>query len=198
MGTIRLTPIEKPGSLLLKLAYKMAKRQFGKVIMPLKVIYARVPALLMLSGKLESTEKKLSLPKNIRILIKNFISHLNDCKFCSDFSAYEAAKNSVEGRKIIELLNYRKSDAFSDLEKALFAYLEEINATKTCSDETFNNLKKYFSEKEIVEITWLCAKENYYNMMAKPLNIPSDQLTKPVRQQEKEFRFPNTALQQAS
>ncbi|MBD0374084.1 MAG: carboxymuconolactone decarboxylase family protein [Flavisolibacter sp.] len=197
MGTIRLAPIEKPGSLFLKLAYNMAKRQFGKVIMPLKVIYARVPALLMLSGKMESTEKKLSLPKDIRILIKIFISHSNDCKFCSDFSEYEAAKNSVEGRKIIEMLHYRKSAAFSDLEKALFAYLEEINATKSCSDETFNNLKNYFSEKEIIEITWLCAKENYYNMMAKPLNIPSDQLAKPAMQRE-EIGLPNTALQQAS
>ena len=197
MGTIRLAPIEKPGSLFLKLAYNMAKRQFGKVIMPLKVIYARVPALLMLSGKMESTEKKLSLPQNIKILIKNFISHLNDCKFCSDFSEYEAAKNSVEGRKIIELLNYRNSNVYSDLEKALFSYLEEINATKSCSDETFNNLKKYFSEKEIIEITWLCAKENYYNMMAKPLNIPSDQLAKPVASKREEIRYPNATLQQA-
>jgi AhpD family alkylhydroperoxidase len=197
MGTIRLTPIEKPGSLFLKLAYNMAKRQFGKVIMPLKVIYARAPSLLMLAAKLESTEKKLSLPKNIRILIKNFVSQLNDCKFCSDLSKYEAVKNSVEGRKIIELLDYKSSSAFGELEKALFAYLEEVTVMKSCSDETFNHLKQYFREREIVEITWLCAKENYYNMMAKPLNIPSDELGKAPNQRKEEASITNARLQQA-
>lgn len=195
MSTVRLTPIEKPKSLFLKLAYIVAKRRFGKVIMPLKVIYARVPALLMLSGKLEKTEKKLSLPKETRILIKNFVSQLNNCNFCSDLSAYEAAKNSVEGRKILELLYYKTSDSYSDKEKALFAYLEEVTEMKNCSDEGFNNLKKFFSEKEMVEITWLCAKENYYNMMAKPLHIPSDQLAM-VAVKKVEKRIQNLTLQQ--
>jgi AhpD family alkylhydroperoxidase len=184
MKPMKLTPIERPQTLFLKLAYYLSKRRFGKVIMPLKVLYARVPALLMLSAKLESIEKKLSLPKETRILIKNFVAQLNNCEFCSDLSKYEALKNTVEGKKIFELMNYKDSATFNEQEKALFAYLEEVTVMKSCSDATFLQLKKYFSEKEIVEITWLCAKEHYYNLMAKPVGIASDELAGSVVNKE--------------
>jgi hypothetical protein len=39
-----LPPIEKPQGLLLKLAYYFTRRQFGKVLTPLKVHSARLPA----------------------------------------------------------------------------------------------------------------------------------------------------------
>jgi hypothetical protein len=44
-----LPPIEKPQRLLLKLAYYFTRRQFGKVLTPLKVHSARLPAAFGLS-----------------------------------------------------------------------------------------------------------------------------------------------------
>lgn len=38
-----LPPIEKPSSPILKLVYSMTRRQFGKVLTPLKVFSARLP-----------------------------------------------------------------------------------------------------------------------------------------------------------
>jgi hypothetical protein len=38
-----LPPIENPEDPIIKLAYDMALRQFGKVLTPLKVVYARMP-----------------------------------------------------------------------------------------------------------------------------------------------------------
>ena len=38
-----LAPIEKPRGMMMGLVYKMSKRQFGKVLTPLKVVYARLP-----------------------------------------------------------------------------------------------------------------------------------------------------------
>jgi len=58
----------------------------------------------------------------------------------------------------------------------LLAYLEEINTTKNVSEYTFDQLQCYFSEKEIVEITWMNATEAYFNLMAKPLGLESDEL----------------------
>ena len=44
---MRLTAIETPKSLLLKIAYYTSRKQFGKVIAPLKYIYSKsIPALL--------------------------------------------------------------------------------------------------------------------------------------------------------
>jgi hypothetical protein len=39
-----LSPIEKPRGLIMKLAYYFTRRQFGKVLTPLKVHSARLPA----------------------------------------------------------------------------------------------------------------------------------------------------------
>jgi alkylhydroperoxidase family enzyme len=37
-------------------------------------------------------------------------------------------------------------------------------------------VRKHFSEREIVELTWLNALENYYNLMNVPLEIEQDGL----------------------
>jgi hypothetical protein len=38
-----LPPIEKPQGLLMKLVYATTRQQFGKVLTPMKVAYARLP-----------------------------------------------------------------------------------------------------------------------------------------------------------
>jgi alkylhydroperoxidase family enzyme len=57
---------------------------------------------------------------------------------------------------------------------AALAYVEEATRHKRVSDATFEELRKHFDEREIVEITWLNAVENYYNLLNVPLEIDSD------------------------
>jgi hypothetical protein len=62
MNTL-LSPIEKPQGLIMKLAYAMTRRQFGKVITPLKVHSARLPpAFGLFYSKISKLDKKLLLP----------------------------------------------------------------------------------------------------------------------------------------
>lgn len=173
---MRLTAIEHPKSLLLKLAYYLSKKQFGKVIAPLRYIYSRSIPAMMTSLKIYKSENRLSLPKKTRLLIRYYTSHLNDCSFCSNSAEFMTQKEHLELQQWKDFMNFRNSRSFSAEEKSLLAYLEEVNFTKTATDETFNELKKHFSEKEIIEITWLNATENYYNLMAKPLGLASDEL----------------------
>jgi alkylhydroperoxidase family enzyme len=174
--TVRLTSIENPKPLLLKIAYFMSKKQFGKVIAPLKYIYSRSVPALMTSMKIYRSENKLILPKETRLFIRYYTSHLNDCPFCSNSIEFLTQKENVELQQWKEFMNFRNSNKFSDKQKALLAYLEEVNFTKSATDETYEELQKHYSEKEIVEITWLNATENYYNLMAKPLRLTSDEL----------------------
>jgi len=173
---LRLTPIEKPKSLMLKIAYYLSKKQFGKVIAPLRYIYSRSIPALMTSLKIYKSENKLSLPKETKLFIRYYTSHLNDCPFCSDSAEFMAHKDNVAFQQWKEFVNFRNSDKFSEKEKALLAYLEEVNFTKTATEQTFQELRKHYSEKEVIEITWLNATENYYNLMAKPLGLRSDEL----------------------
>jgi alkylhydroperoxidase family enzyme len=77
-------------------------------------------------------------------------------------------------QKLNSLSEYRTSPLFSGRERAALAYVEEATRNKRVSDATFEELRKHFNEREIVEITWLNAVENYYNLINIPLEIESD------------------------
>src|SRR6266702_2457242 len=63
-----LTPIEKPQGLMMKLAYYFTRRQFGKVLTPVKVFSARLPAAFgMFAGKIGQLDKKLELPRETSV-----------------------------------------------------------------------------------------------------------------------------------
>jgi hypothetical protein len=70
-----LLPIEKPKGLMMKLVYAMTRRQFGKVLTPLKVFCARMPlAFGQFYGKISALDKKLQLPPETAMLIREQVS----------------------------------------------------------------------------------------------------------------------------
>jgi hypothetical protein len=70
-----LAPIEKPQGLMMKLAYYFTRKQFGKVLMPLKVHSARLPAAFgMFYGKVSQLDKKLELPHETVTLIRQQVA----------------------------------------------------------------------------------------------------------------------------
>jgi alkylhydroperoxidase family enzyme len=150
--TMRLTPVENPESLLLKIAYFISKRQFGKVIAPLRYIYSRSVPAMMTSMKIYKSERKVSLPKETRLFIRYYTSHLNDCSFCSNTSEFMVQKDNVELQQWKEFVNFRNSDKFSDKEKSLLAYLEEVNFTKSATDETFTGLKNIIPKRRSLKL----------------------------------------------
>lgn len=178
---MRLKNIEKPKSFLAKLSFWMSKRVTGKVLAPFKLIYARSTPILLTSLKIKNTDKKLSLQKEYITLIRSFVSILNHCEWCTDFQAYESQKDKIDFVKVKELMQYQQSNNYTDKEKAMLAFVEEITLTKNVSNHTFKNLAHFFNDKEIVEITWVNASENYFNLLGKPLGLKSDNLFSPSK-----------------
>ena len=77
-----LTPIEHPRGLMMKLAYYFTRRQFGKVLTPLKVWGARLPpAFGLFSTKISKLDKKLRLPCETALLIRIQVPRINVCLF---------------------------------------------------------------------------------------------------------------------
>ena len=174
---MRLEPIEKPKSWILKIAYWMSRRQMGAVISPLKVIYARAPKLAPLGYRIARTmEKGLSLDSELVLLITTQSSLINGCTFCADLHRAQAVQEKLGLEKFQQLLDYRTSLGFTERERAVLAYTEEVTRNRKVGDATFENLRKHFGEREIVEITWLNAIGNYFNLMTVPLEIESDEL----------------------
>jgi len=174
---MRLAPIENPPNLIGKIAYWMTKHRLGKVITPMKVIYARLPALFRHAyQQIQIVERKITLDPEISILVRTWPAMINECTFCVDIAKAAALYKHVTLDKIEALPSYRTSPLFSARERAALAYVEEATRNKRVADATFAELQRHFDERAIVEITWLNALENYYNLLNLPLGIEADGL----------------------
>lgn len=174
---MRLQPVPAPEGLVTRIAYWMTKRRFGKVVTPLQVVYARVPNALKCSYEISKLmEHGFSLDKELQFLLKYHIAAVNECHFCVDIAEAMALQGEVSVAKARRLSGYREDPIFSDAERAALAYTEEVSRTKTASDATFEELRRHYDDKQIVEITLLNALENYYNLVNRPLGIESDGL----------------------
>jgi alkylhydroperoxidase family enzyme len=172
-----LPPIEKPEGLMMKLAYYFTRRQFGKVLTPLKIHSARLPtAFGLFYTKIGKLDKKLTLPPETVLLIREQVARLNVCLFCMDIGRSFTIKASMNEAKFDALEQYRTSDLFTDGERAALDYVTELTEDKSVNPETFSRLAGYYSEREICEIVWLVASEHLYNMTNIGLNIHSDML----------------------
>jgi len=172
-----LPPVERPKGLLMKLAYYFTRRQFGKVLTPLKVHSARLPiGFGQFYGKISQLDKKLTLPAETGMLIREQVARINVCLFCIDIGRSFTIKASMNQAKFDALEEYRTSPLFSEAERAALDYVTELTKTKSVSPETFLRLRRYYSEREACEIVWLVATEHVYNMTNIGLNIHSDML----------------------
>lgn len=174
---MRLQPVEHPRGLMMKLAYWMTRRRFGKVITPLKVVNARVPKSMRVSYEISKMmEHGFSLDQELQCLLHTHISQVNQCQFCIDISQAWVVSQGGSLEKLSKLRRYREDPVFTPAERAALAYVEEVSRTKTASDATFDELRRHFSDQQIAEITLLNAFENYYNLINRPLGIESDGL----------------------
>ena len=172
-----LPPIEKPDGLIMKLAYYFTRRQFGKVLTPLKVHSARLPpAFGLFYSKISNLDQKLTLPPEMVLLIRHQVARINVCLFCIDIARSFTIKASMNEAKFNALEQYTTSPLFTDAERAALDYVTELTKEKKVDPDTFARMSRHYSEREICEIVWLVASEHLYNMTNIGLNIHSDML----------------------
>ena len=177
MDTPFLLPIEKPKSLLWKFIYYLTRKRFGKVITPLKVSAVRMPiAFGSFSGKIAHLDKKVSLPAETVMLIREQVAHINVCEFCMDIGRAQTIVSSMNQRKFDDLQEYKSSLLFSDKERALLDFVTMLAQERKMDREQFEKLAKHYDERSICEIVWITATEFYYNIGNIGLNIHSDML----------------------
>ena len=189
-----LAPIEKPKGLLVKIVYFFTRRQFGKVATPIAVFSARMPTgFLTFYGKISRLDKKLRLPSQTAVLIRERVASINACLFCMDSARWYVMAKSPENLERLDALpGYRTSPLFSDAERAALDYVTELTTSKHIEPGTFERLARHYSEREICDIVWLVASEHLYNLTNHGLGIGSDGLCE-LRPAENDHRVGMTA-----
>jgi alkylhydroperoxidase family enzyme len=172
-----LPPIEKPKAFMMKLVYYFTRKQFGKVLTPLKVHSARLPlAFGSFYGKISQLDKKLKLPVETAMLVRVQVARVNTCLFCIDIGRWAIINASMNQDKFDALENYKTNPLFTEKDRALLDYVTELTKEKKVNTGAFKRMATYFSERDICEIVWLVASEHVYNMTNIGLNIHSDML----------------------
>lgn len=149
------------------------KRKYGEVLIP-GLVWARVPKLFMAVAALYGVLDRKSSPLSpeLRSLVTVRVSQINTCEFCIDINSMTLVKRSGNENKLHELDRFRESSIFSDKEKTVLEYAEAVTySDQNPSPDNFIQLKKYFSEDEIVELTALITFQNMSSKFNSALDI---------------------------
>lgn len=172
-SSLRLSPVQRSWNPLVWLAALTYRMTTGRTGVPIQVIYARAPGLIIAHLVLMATAEYLTtLDRRTRTLVRVYGSKLNNCMFCDDLEAFMALKHrSLTREELNAVPRFATDDHFSSRDRAAMQYVHEVNTTRVATDETFAALRAHFSEREVVGITWVNAVNNYLNLQAKPLGI---------------------------
>ena len=94
------------------------------------------------------------LPTSTKRLVGHIVSRASGCQYCSAHTGFQATRSGgVEEEKIEAAFEYETSPLFTDAERAALRVDQAAAAVpNSVTDEDFTELKKYYTDRQIVEI----------------------------------------------
>jgi AhpD family alkylhydroperoxidase len=172
--TPRLAPLDTASSLGVWLFFRLCRRLLGKVMTPARVIYARMPRLLFPQLLMFRLARGLSLPPLLVHRVQVRVSLRNGCAFCTDIHQAMALRDGFAHDDLAALSSPGAELQLDPAHRAALQYTDELCANEHACDATFASLHASFTERQIVELTWLYAFTTYLNRLAGALRIGSD------------------------
>ena len=126
---------------------------------------AEQPSLLSaFSGLAASVFQSEGIDIQTKQLIALASSLSSGCKYCQAHTSHGAERAGMENEKIVDILNYVESTKYSDKEKAVLDLAFAAGKTPNQSTQKhFDNLKKHFSKKEIIDIVSVISLFGFLN-----------------------------------
>ena len=106
-----------------------------------------------------------TISKSLIEIIKIRVSQMNKCAFCIDYHTQDALKKGETGRRIFALSAWQESPLFTDVERAVLEVVEEMTFifNHGVSNDAYEKLKSFFTEKEIADIIICICHMNFLN-----------------------------------
>ena len=114
------------------------------------------------------------LPRTLNALAVMAVAREIGCSWCMDFGYWENHHRGVEPRKLHAIGQWRTSEVYTPLERAVLEYA--VAATKTPSavtDEMVERLREDLSDAQVVELAALVSLENYRSRTNAGLGLSS-------------------------
>ena len=112
-------------------------------------------------------------------LLKLRASQINGCAFCIDMHSIDARAAGESEQRLYALDAWRETPFFSDRERAGLAWVEAITLVSQTHvpDEVYDEARRYFSEKEIFDLTFIASTINAWNRIAIASRTPPGSYT---------------------
>jgi AhpD family alkylhydroperoxidase len=108
----------------------------------------------------------------VRLLAMHLAADINGCGWCRDYGAHLALAAGVAPEKLARIRSFADDPAFTPAERAALAYAEQMTQVGgRVDDEAFAELRRHFSERQVVELTLAVAAENFFNRMNAALGV---------------------------
>ena len=134
-----------------------------------RIQYANVaPGALEAMRGLERYTAQSGLDPKLLELVKMRASQINGCAYCLDMHSKDARARGETEQRLYALNAWRETPFFDDRERAALAWTEALTLVSEthAPDDVFEEARKHFSEKELVDLTLAIAAINGWNRLA--------------------------------
>ncbi len=135
----------------------------------LRIDYYKVsPEAVKAMMGLEEFVNSCGLDKLLLELIKLRVSQINGCVFCVDTHCKDALKAGESQRRLNAVAVWHEAPFFTDPERAALAWAEAVTLLSEthAPEDLYQDVLKYFSDKEAVDLTMAIITINAWNRLA--------------------------------
>lgn len=146
--------------------------------MPPRIDYNReAPRGVAALRQLEEYLGACGLPASLLHLVKTRASQINGCAYCIDMHTKDARAAGESEQRLYTLSSWRETPFFSERERAALALAEAVTLISQRGDDDDDaidtELRRHFSDKEIVDLTLALVAINAWNRLAITFHAPA-------------------------
>ena len=107
-------------------------------------------------------------------LVKMRASQINGCAYCLDMHSKDARAAGETEARLHVLAAWHEAPFYTDRERAALAWTEAVTlvADTHVPDEAYEEARKHFSEKELVDLTLAIVTINGWNRLCVAFRVP--------------------------
>lgn len=113
------------------------------------------------------------LPHTLKELIRIRMSVAEECGYCSSLRSKRAEAEGLSEQIVMQMVDLDDAPDLSPAFKAALRYSDLYKHEEADSDEAFDDLRKHFSDEEIIELGVLCSVLAGGGQFAKSLQVLS-------------------------
>jgi AhpD family alkylhydroperoxidase len=146
-------------------------------------LYQAAPEAIKALSALETLLQDNGLEQSLIELVKTRTSQINGCGVYTKRHAQDAREHGETGERLYALDAWREAPFYTDRERGALAWTEAVTlvSERYPRDDVYDEVRKHFSEAEIMNLTMLIATINVWNWLVVSYRaVPTNPLSRSI------------------